>query len=459
MSWLFEKISEFQVLIFEQSEAEEVHLSKHKFLILSLYLSAFVLTFLHFANIPADVALDVQIAAASNNPITIPSSPRLGLAILFYFYISIVAFITIFKGGSVPNFITRPRFPVMRRRYKVLSVIIGFIFINAILFVSYLIIISSSLIIIITGPVLYIIWTILEPFFLLSGILAIIRLIEADYPQSGFSSRGKRALILIFAIGYFTPVIFTLFLISFTSIGSEFSEISIFGQTFSFYIPAMDSFSRTFTSILSITLIFLLIWWIKDKYRGPSPIRERKKGMLPWFLGLTLILIILTVVPLIASTRGSLQEITSILDILGLFTAVIMGLWNALGVEQITEPLRGLKRLNPLEYIGRLHPYTKALFLLIISMFAFFSSMESNTIAAITGNPDTLKLQKLNLLAAFIGAAYFILLWRYKGQARSTMPGLLKTTQYQIEGGLAKIRSFISGERSVLDIPSYEEEE
>ncbi|MHA1976971.1 MAG: hypothetical protein ACW98I_08745 [Candidatus Hodarchaeales archaeon] len=457
MSWLIEKISEFQVLIYVRKEEDKLTLSKHKLLILVFYISAFILTFIHFANIPPEVVQDVQTAATAGDPITIPSSPRLGLAVLFYIYISFIAFVTIVKDGSVPNLITRPRFPEMRRRYKILSVILGFIFINAILIIIYLILISSSFVIIFTGPVLYIIWTILEPFFLLSGLMAIIRVIEADYPQSGFSSRGKRSLLLIFILGYLTPIIFTLFLLV-TSTGTDFSELTIAGQTFSFYNPALDSFSRTFSSILSITLLFLLVWWIKDKVKGPSPLRERKKGMLPWFLGLTLVLIIFTVVPLIASTRGSLQDLTSILDLLGLFTAVIMGVWNALGVERVIEPLSGIKRLNPLEYISRIHPYTKALFLLIISMFAFYSSIESSAIAFITGNPDELKLQKLNLLAAFIGAAFLVLLWRYKGQPRSSTPGLLRSTQHQLEGGLAKVRTLISGENSVR-IPSISEEE
>ncbi len=457
MSWALEKVSEFQVLIYVPDEEGKLTLSRHKILVLALYISAFILTFFHFANIPPEVVQDIQASAAGGTSITIPSSPRLGLAMLFYFYISFIAFMTIFKGGSVPNLLSRPHFPAMRRRYKILSVIIGFIFLNAILFIVYLALVSSSFVIILTGPVLYILWTVLEPFFLLSGLMAIIRIIEADYPQSGFSPRGKRALLLVFILGYLTPIIFTLFLLM-TSTGTEFSEVTIFGQTFSFYNPAIDSFSRTFTSILSITLLFLIIWWIKDKFRGSSPIRERKKGMLPWFLGLTLILIMITVVPLIASTRGSLQDLTSILDLLGLFAAVIMGVWNAVGVERVVDPLRGIKRLNPLEYISRLHPYTKALFLLIISLFAFYASLESSTVAFITGNPDDLKLQKLNLLAAFIGAAYLVLLWRYKGQPRSTTPGLLRSTQNHLEGGLLKIRSLISNETRTPVSLSIEEE-
>jgi len=101
---------------------------------------------------------------------------------------------------------------------------------------------------------------------------------------------------------------------------------------------------------------------------------------------------------------------------------------------------------------------SKALFLLIISMFAFYSSIESSTIAFYTGDPDELKLQKLNLLAAFIGTAFFIILWRYKGQPRSTTPGLLKTTQQQMEGGFAKIRNIISSDKGFFSKHPFEEE-
>jgi hypothetical protein len=284
----------------------------------------------------------------------------------------------------------------------------------------------------------------------LSGILAIIRIIDVDYHLEGFSKRGKRVLAIFFFLGYLIPVIFTIFLVI-TSTGTDFSEISIFGFTFSFYQPALESFNRTFSSILSLTLIFLIIWWIKDRYKGKSPIRERKKGMLPLFLGLTLLFIIVTVVPLIASTSGSLQEVTSIIDILGLFAAVGLGLWNTLGVEQITDPIKGIRRLNPLEFIPRLHPYTKALFLLIISMLAFYSSVESSTVAVLTGIPDTLKLQKLRVLAGFIGWAFVVILWRYKGQPRSSTPGLIRSSRQQLEDKLSKIKSVIEGE-AVLEL-------
>jgi hypothetical protein len=449
MAWIMDKIDEFKVLLYVPTDEGKIQFSKHKGLILVFYLSTFVLIFLHFANIPSDIIAEIKGIPIGKQP-NIPTTSRLGLAVLFYLYITMIAIFTLFRNGSVPNLLKKPAIPSLRNRYKVLT-ILGILFFSSLIIVLAVIsIFFSGLIVILIGPTLYIIWIILEPYFLLSGIQAIIRIIDTDYDLEGFTRRGKRVLLLCFVFGYLTPILFFIFL-SVTSTGTDFSQIALFGNIFTFYQPALTSFSQTIASVLSITLFFLILWWIRDKIQGKSSKREKKKGMLPWFLILTLIFIIITVVPLIATTKGSLQELTSILDILSLFTAVIMGLWNALGVEQITEPLKGFKKINPLEYISRLHPYSKALFLLTISMFAFFSSVESSTISAITGNPDDFKLQRLELLATFIGIAFFLIVSRYRGQPRSTTPGLLVTTKTQLKEGFSIVRSIIEEK----EIPSW----
>lgn len=457
MAWIIEKLSEFQVLLYDQTPEGDIRLSKHKILLLVLYSGAFLLTFLHFANIPSDEIVSLQISGTPVDQLAIQPSRFLSLAVLFYLYITFIALISIYKDGSPPNFFSRPQLPSIRNRYKAISVVLILFFGGFLLFLAILLIFSSALLLFYIGPALYIIWMILEPYFLLSGILAIIRLIERDYPLEGLSSKMKRYLVVIFALGYITPTIFAIFLFM-TSTSAQFSTISFFGLSFSFYRPALENFSKTITSVLSLTLLFMLVWWIKDRNQGKSPLRERKKGMLPLFLSLTLIFIILNVVPLIASTSGSLQEMTSIIDIIALIIAVIMGLWNTLGVERVVDPIRGLKRLNPLVFIPRLHPYTKALFILVISMFAFYSSLESSTLAVITGLPDEMKLIKLELFAGLIGWAFVVLLWRYKGQPRSTTPGLLKSTHQQLEDKFLKIKSIIGGKPVDTQFKGYEEE-
>ncbi|MHA2166806.1 MAG: hypothetical protein ACXAAT_13170 [Candidatus Hodarchaeales archaeon] len=455
MSWIFEKISEFKVLAYSQTPDGEIRLSKHKILILIFYFLSFGLVFLHFASIPPEVIADCENAIALGEPCEIPSSRFLGQAAVLYLYITLIAFVSILKGGNIPNLLSRPRIPSMRNRYKLLLAILVVFFTGLLILLVYLSVFFSSLLILYSGPVLFIIWTFLEPFFLLSGILALIRIIEKDYNFEGYSKLGKRILFVTFIIGYLTPLTFLIFLIR-TSIGTGFSEITILFFTVSFYQPALTSFSRTITSVLSISIFYLILWKIKDVAKGRTPLREKKKGILTIFLPLTILIVIFTVVPLIATTTGSLQEITSILDLASLFAAIILGLWNALGIEQNLDPLQGIKRFNPIDRISRLHPYTKGLFLLVISMFAFYSSIESSTISALTNTPDVLKLQKLNLLAGYIGIAFFFIIWRYKGEPRSTTPGLLKSTRLQIKDGISKIRAIVYKDKSKIFItPDY----
>lgn len=53
-------------------------------------------------------------------------------------------------------------------------------------------------------------------------------------------------------------------------------------------------------------------------------------------------------------------------------------------------------------------------------------------------------------MAAFVGFAYFILLWHYKGQSRSSIHEIIKSAQQQIESSYKKVRSaFIDEEVSV----------
>jgi hypothetical protein len=129
MAWVTEKLDEFKVLLYESTEDEGIRFSRHKALILSFYLGTFILIFLHFANIPADIISEIQGLPIGEKP-EIPSSPRLGLAVLFYFYITMIAVITLFTNGSVPNFLKKPTIPSVRNRYKVL-IIIGVLFFSS----------------------------------------------------------------------------------------------------------------------------------------------------------------------------------------------------------------------------------------------------------------------------------------------------------------------------------------
>ncbi|MFX0124439.1 MAG: hypothetical protein ACFFAE_12425 [Candidatus Hodarchaeota archaeon] len=433
-----EKLLAFKILIGSESE-EGFVFSRHKCFILFCYILSFILIFIHFATLPDSAITDCKNAYELGQECNLPSSRSLILAVLIYLYISFIAIISTFRNGTLPSRSTI-RFPSLRRRYKFLTIILFFLFTSLVFAIIYIFLFSTFLVVIYLGPLMFYVWMLFEPFFLLSGILVFTDIIDADYPFQGYTQRNKSFLIFIFIIGFTSPFYFSWFLLNRTTPGN-FAEFDIIGIiNFSLYKPGVISFTRTFTSVLTLGLLFILIWWLKDRFIGRTDLRESKKGLLPWFLAFTLIFITINVVPTMISTRGSLKQIQSIWDILGLFIALILGLWRVLGLEQREESLKGWERINPGKLIARIHPYSKALILLVMSMFAFFASIQASTIAGITGQPDSLQLLKLTLLAEFIGLSFIIVIWRYQGKERTGQPGLLKSTQDLVKEKVQEFR-------------------
>jgi hypothetical protein len=437
---IIKKLLEFKLLIGSESEEEGFQLSRQKIFILVCYCLSFLLIFIHFGTLSQSVIADCITAYESGQECELPTSGSLVLAVLIYLYISFMAIITIFRGGNLPSR-SSMKFPSLRRRYKIL-VVVALIFFTSLVFVTiYISLYSTFLLVVFLGPVMFYIWMILEPFFMLNGILVFTDIIDVDYPFQGYTQRNKSSLWFLFIIGYTIPIYFAWFLFNRTTPG-DFAEFDIFGiVNFSLYKPGVISFTRTFNSVLTLALLFILLWWFKDRYKGESKLRERKKGLLSWFLAITLIFIIISVVPTMISTRGSLKQIQSIWDILGLFTALLLGLWRVLGLEQREDSLKGWERVNPNQIISRIHPYSKALVLLVMSMFAFFASIQAATISGITGQPDSLQLLKLNLLAEFIGLSFIIVIWRYQGKDRTGEPGLIKSTQDLVKEKVQEFRN------------------
>ncbi|MFW9903723.1 MAG: hypothetical protein ACFFFH_05280 [Candidatus Thorarchaeota archaeon] len=433
------KLLEFKLLIGSESNEEGFLSSRHKIFILVCYCLSFLLIFIHFATLPKSAITDCITASDSGQECVLPTSSSLVLVVLIYLYISFMAIWTMFRGGNLPSRSTI-KFPSLKRRYKIF-ILVALIFFTSLVFMTiYISLFGTLLLVVFLGPVMFYIWMILEPFFLLNGILVFTDIIDVDYPFQGYTQRNKSFLWFLFVVGYTIPIYFAWFLFNKTTPG-DFTTFDVFGiVSFSLYKPGVISFTQTFNSVLTLALLFILLWWIKDRYKGESKLRERKKGLLPWFLAFTLFFVTISVVPAMISTRGSLKQIQSIWDILGLFMALFLGLWRVLGLKQREDSLKGWERINPNQIIARIHPYSKALVLLVMSMFAFFASIQATTIAGITGQPDSLQLLKLNLLAEFIGLSFIIVIWRYRGMERTGETGLIKSTQDLIKEKVQEFR-------------------
>ncbi|MFW9930076.1 MAG: hypothetical protein ACFFD1_11845, partial [Candidatus Thorarchaeota archaeon] len=183
--------------------------------------------------------------------------------------------------------------------------------------------------------------------------------------------------------------------------------------------------SDSFRFLISVSLLFIFLWFIFDKFQGKNDVRENKKGALPWLFFFSIIMTLTTILPILISAGGDLTKVKSLSDVGGLFLAILLGVWRVLSFEQRVEPLQKWEKLNPMKIISRLHPYTKALLLLSLSMFAFYESLASSTIAGIFDQIDQTKLMKLNILASLFGLSYVSILIRYRN-INSEEPGLLR---------------------------------
>jgi hypothetical protein len=272
---------------------------------------------------------------------------------------------------------------------------------------------------------MYGVWIFLEPFLLLGGILAILAIYSTDYPLSGF----KRKTIIFLIINFFIAIIGSSIILRAERIAMDEDFYNFLG--IKLYAPAFTALSDSFRALVSLTLITILIWFVLDRFRGKTDRREDKKGAIPWLFLLAMIMASSTIIPVMLSTGGDLPRLTSLTDLFSLFLAMILGVWRVLGVDRRETPLTGWERINPADLLGRIHPYTKALFLFSLSMIAFFESMTTGAIAEIAKIPDSTKIIKMEILASLFGLAYITILLRYV-QIRSDEDGVIKRIKSKI---------------------------
>jgi hypothetical protein len=137
---------------------------------------------------------------------------------------------------------------------------------------------------------------------------------------------------------------------------------------------------------------------------------------------------------------GRLRQITNAFDVVGFFLALFLGLWRLLNLNQRLEPLNGWERINPIQIIARLHPYTKTLFLISFGVIAYFFSIMGSKFASITGDVDIIKVLRLDFLMQSFGLAFFILIWLYRANKLSDTPGPIKTTMINVKTKLGMIK-------------------
>ena len=280
------------------------------------------------------------------------------------------------------------------------------------------------------GPIILIseglvnIWFLLGSFFLLNGVIVLIHIMTAEIKTEGYGRSNLVFLLtnLIFISG------FTLFLAKFIGQPQINNENLISFMGINLFIPALVIIQDVFFGMIIIGLSYILIWRFKD-FRNTvvSKRREEKKAVLSWILILTFIVVILRFLPVAIGAGGSIRRITDILDVLGMFFIIAIGIGRILHLRdaEVIDDTRS--RLNPQRIIEWFPAYSRLLFLFSIGISIFYRIIQGSTIAGITGDPDPFKIERMN---NFFGAFGFILvliliIWRYKAPDYTITPALL----------------------------------
>ncbi|MHA1983939.1 MAG: hypothetical protein ACW967_06260 [Candidatus Hodarchaeales archaeon] len=400
-----EKITGFRLLVGYFTQ-DGFSYSKHKIVLLVMFVSSFILLFFHFTRLDSAQVDACKLANGLRSECNF-SSPYSTLAIIFYIYITFIAIFSLIRKGKVPNYKLR-RTTKKRFILGTIIFIIFWAFIVGLIFYSGIIIVIGTLYL---GFIMYGVWIFLEPFLLLGGILAILAIYSTDYPLSGF----KRKTIIFLIINFFIAIIGSSIILRAERIAMDEDFYNFLG--IKLYAPAFTALSDSFRALV--------------RFRGKTDRREDKKGAIPWLFLLAMIMASSTIIPVMLSTGGDLPRLTSLTDLFSLFLAMILGVWRVLGVDRRETPLTGWERINPADLLGRIHPYTKALFLFSLSMIAFFESMTTGAIAEIAKIPDSTKIIKMEILASLFGLAYITILLRYV-QIRSDEDGVIKRIKSKI---------------------------
>ncbi|PWI49287.1 hypothetical protein CEE45_01770 [Candidatus Heimdallarchaeota archaeon B3_Heim] len=431
----------FKRLFYHRGEDESQRkISVLKLLIFLLYLCAFVFAFLQFAegNIPATVREEWSNKENVDLMEMFPLS-RYGEVAFIIVVILVLSIFYFFITQDKPikhvfNSIKDYTSQSKERRRAILI-----IFSLTILYLIYQVVkflvfpeTFETLIIAISykaGIGFLIIWVVLQPLLVFTGLLLTFDMIAKDFPRpfKGYNKYNIPIFILtiLLVIGI-AGIISSTFGINFDDDigeGLPYAALSVFPDIF--YSSSGVSFMLigvvTISTII-ISLIFLEIY-LKHK-RGVNELQERRMANFMFLFPFLIIYVLLKAFPFAFSFSLGLQSLNDILDLIGLFIVIFFSVFRVIAIKDTSSQVelsRGILQ-NPKKWLDLIPSYCKVLIIFYLAFVAFYAGLEANTVFALSG--ATSQFEEIQMLSS-IGISFFMLLyvfWRYKpeGQAIST---------------------------------------
>jgi hypothetical protein len=423
----------FKRLFYHRAEEESKgKLSFLKIMIFLLYLSAFVLTFLQFAegNIPITVQEEwkakTNVELMENFPLSIYGEFALIIAVIivlsiFYFLLTQDKPLSQ-ASNSIKTFIFESE-----KRKRAFFITIVFVLIYIIYQIGVYLLVPETFeeaIISISykaGKGLLISWVVIQPFLVFTGLLLTFDIIAKDFPRpfKGYNrySIATFFLTLVIVVGI-TGIISSTFGINFReNVGESLPYVALSDFPDVFYTPSGISFLLVGVGTFSFIIASLIFVEIYLKYkRGINETQERRMAHFMFIFPFLIIYVFLNAFPFAVSFSMGLQSLNDILDILGLLFVIFFALFRVMAIRDTSEEVQINRESlrNPKNWLNLIPAYCKVLIIFYLAFVSFYAGLEANTIFTLSG--ATTQFEEIQMQAV-IGISFVIILivfWRYK---------------------------------------------
>ncbi len=424
-------------LFYHRAENEsEKKVSFLKILIFLLYLSAFVLAFLQFAeiNIPSSVQEEWKNKIAIDMMENFPLSMYGELAHLinviivisiFYFFITQDRPIS-YTTQSVKTFILGSK-----RRKQIFFIIVSFLILLLIYQTGVFLIFPETFEVAVisisykAGKGFSVVWVVLQPFLVFTGLLLTFDLIAKDFPKP-FKNYNRfnitvfiLTLLFVFGISGLISIIFGIYFRDDFSDSMEenfqYSSLDNFPEIL--YSASGISFLLVGLFTITMIIVFFVILEIYMKHRkGITRNQERRRADFLFLFPFLIIFVLSKALPFSLSFSLELQSLNDILDIFSLVFVMIFAVFRVLAIRDSEEKTELTSEIlfKPKEWLNFIPTYCKVLIVFYLAFISFYTGLEANTIITLSGAVSNFDQVQMQASIGFSFVVLILIFWRYK---------------------------------------------
>jgi hypothetical protein len=270
------------------------------------------------------------------------------------------------------------------------------------------------------GIGLILLWIVLQPILVFSGLLLTFDMIAKDFPRpfDGYNKFSVTSFILTSVLVFIIVSIFSIvFDVNFGESPEEgIPFIPLNSAQNIFYNPSGMTFMvmGLVTSTLIIIGIVFYEFYMKGR-KGQSESQQRRMANFLFLFPFIIIFVILKAFPAAFAFSLGLTTLNNLLDLLGLILVMFFAIFRVLSLKEESEEviINRTTLLSPKNWLSLIPPYSKVLALFYLGFTSFYLSMEINTIFSLS---NAFSMFEQIQMYSFIGVSFIAIIyvfWKY----------------------------------------------